>query len=342
MMKISQTIVKVKCIDQVLEVLEAPVIASGGFYEDKILFEFGPLWDGFTKIATFYIKKDETYYAEVDFDNYCIIPHEVLEKAGNMFFGVMGVNTEEITRTSEVIKYKIVQGAISEGHKPSDPTPDIYEQILAKLNTAVLGITNIEESDEDGGSNVVTFTNGATLTVKNGRQGSTGANGKDGADGKDGINGKDGIDGIDGTSVSIVSITQSAEDGGSNVVTFSDGSTLTVKNGSGGANIIVDTELSEESENPVQNKVITTQFNAALDGVSQGMDQMEQAITALYTVMYSELATPASVDMSGFDSGTIVETFADGSTKTTTIEFDTNGNPTKITDGDGRVTTYVW
>ena len=51
---------------------------------------------------------------------------------------------------------------------------------------------------------------------------------------------------------------------------------------------------------------------------------------------------PASVDMSGYDSGTIVETFADGSTKTTTIEFDADGNPTKITDGDGNVTTYTW
>lgn len=207
-----------------------------------------------------------------------------------------------------------------------------------------ISVVSITESTEDGGENVVTFSDGSTLTVKNGSKGNTGANGKDGADGKDGVDGKDGIDGIDGTSVSIVSITQSEEDGGSNVVTFSDGSTLTVKNGKAGAgaSITVDTELSEESENPVQNKVITTQFNAALDGIGQGMTDLEQAIMTLYTAMASALAVPASVDMSGFDSGTIVETFADGSTKTTTIEFDADGNPIKIRDGDGRVTTYTW
>lgn len=53
-------------------------------------------------------------------------------------------------------------------------------------------------------------------------------------------------------------------------------------------------------------------------------------------------AVPTSVDMGDFDSGRIVETFADGTTKTTTIEFDENGNPVKITDGDGNVTTYIW
>ena len=76
----AQTIIKVKCTDQTLEITEAPVIASGGFWEDKVMFEFCPLWDGFTKTATFYIKKGETYYAEVDTDSTCIIPHEVLER----------------------------------------------------------------------------------------------------------------------------------------------------------------------------------------------------------------------------------------------------------------------
>lgn len=56
----------------------------------------------------------------------------------------------------------------------------------------------------------------------------------DGKDGRDGQDGKDGVNGKDGTSVSISSITESDEDGGENVVTFSDGKTLTVKNGNKG------------------------------------------------------------------------------------------------------------
>lgn len=43
------------------------------------------------------------------------------------------------------------------------------------------------------------------------------------------------VNGKDGTSVSVSSVSESSEDGGSNVVTFSDGKTLTVKNGKTGA-----------------------------------------------------------------------------------------------------------
>jgi hypothetical protein len=49
-----------------------------------------------------------------------------------------------------------------------------------------------------------------------------------------GINGKDGEKGADGTSVTVSSVSESSADGGSNVVTFSNGKTLTVKNGSKG------------------------------------------------------------------------------------------------------------
>lgn len=44
-------------------------------------------------------------------------------------------------------------------------------------------ITNVTESTEDGGSNVVEFSDGKTLTVKNGAAGADGTPGKDGAPG---------------------------------------------------------------------------------------------------------------------------------------------------------------
>lgn len=50
-----------------------------------------------------------------------------------------------------------------------------------------------------------------------------------------------------------------------------------------------------------------------------------------------------SIDMTAFDSaGQITETYKDGTTKTTTIEFDESGNPVKIVDGDGNETTLTW
>ena len=58
-----------------------------------------------------------------------------------------------------------------------------------------------------------------------------------------------------------------------------------------------------------------------------------------------ETAEPpaTSIDMTAFDSeGKIVETYADGTSKTTTLEYDDSGNPVKITDSDGNVTTLTW
>jgi hypothetical protein len=52
---------------------------------------------------------------------------------------------------------------------------------------------------------------------------------------------------------------------------------------------------------------------------------------------------PTSIDLSTLDTdGKIKETYADGTTKTTTMEFDADGNPVKITDGDGNETVLTW
>lgn len=93
-----------------------------------------------------------------------------------------------------------------------------------------VGVSNIYQkttSIADGGENVfvIELTDGtvSNFKVRNGSKGSAGANGSPGADGKD------------GTSVTVKSVSESGADGGSNVVTFSDGKTLTVKNGSKGS-----------------------------------------------------------------------------------------------------------
>lgn len=66
---------------------------------------------------------------------------------------------------------------------------------------------------------------------RNGRDGYTPVKGVDYFDGKDG---KNGADGRNGTSVTIKKISESTDSGGSNLVAFSDGKTLTIKNGKDG------------------------------------------------------------------------------------------------------------
>ena len=68
-----------------------------------------------------------------------------------------------------------------------------------------------------------------------GEKGETGAKGDKGDKCDTGSAGTNGKDGKDGTSVTVKSVSESSADGGSNVVTFSDGKTLTIRNGSKGS-----------------------------------------------------------------------------------------------------------
>lgn len=126
------TVIKVKCIDQTLTLINSPVIASGGLNENKLECEFCEKWDGFSKTAVFYQDKKNVYYSLLDENDTCVIPEEATASKGTMCFGIFG-SKDGVTRTSEILRYKIDEGAITEDLKPSDPTPDIYEQILAKL-----------------------------------------------------------------------------------------------------------------------------------------------------------------------------------------------------------------
>ena len=124
---------KARCIDQVLTFENTPVITSGDVNYDSIMFDFCSRWDGFTKTAIFYRSEDEVYYQLLDEANTCLIPNEVLTDKGDIFIGVFGVSGDT-TLTSQVLKYKITRGAITENLKPADPTPDIYAQLISRYN----------------------------------------------------------------------------------------------------------------------------------------------------------------------------------------------------------------
>lgn len=119
-------------------------------------------------------------------------------------------------------------------------------------------IESVLGTDADGGENIIEFSDGTEVIIRNGRKGTDGKNGKNGVSPEvilnetdEGVqiivntesggsvatvyNGDDGQNGKDGTSVTVESVSESAADGGPNVVTFSDGKTLTVKNGTKGS-----------------------------------------------------------------------------------------------------------
>lgn len=160
-----------------------------------------------------------------------------------------------------------VDGA--DGYTPQKGT-DYFDGQDGKDGVGIASIKQTTTSTASGGKNVitVTLTNGttSTFTVYNGAKGDDGTGGSGGGTGEDsvsvtnayvdgdgylqielsngdtinagyviGADGKDGTNGKDGTSVTVKSVTNNTGDGQTNTVTFSDGKTLKVKNGSKGA-----------------------------------------------------------------------------------------------------------
>ena len=123
----------VSCIDQLLKVTSAPTLASGGLNEVSVVFDFCEKWDGYIKTATFYREVDDVYYSVLDENDTCVVPWEVCGEDGSFYFSVFG-EKGSTRRTASTVRYKVVKGAITSDFQPSDPTPELYDQILGIVN----------------------------------------------------------------------------------------------------------------------------------------------------------------------------------------------------------------
>lgn len=177
-------------------------------------FEFRTTdWDYSAKTAMF-CKGDAVLHPEVansaiavplDVDNECAVPYEVLTNTLPYSIGVWGATEDGLRIVSRWLVFGAQPGCYVDGNAPADPEPTIYEQILVTSQNAV-NVAN----------DVLNRANSGEF---------------DGKDGYTPVKGKDYFDGKDGTSISVESISESTEDGGDNIVVFSDGKTLTIKNG---------------------------------------------------------------------------------------------------------------
>lgn len=131
------TIIKLRCVDQVLAFETTPVIASGGLQEDFIQVSFCSKWTGLAKTAVFWRNEKDAYHVLLDENGRGHIPPEVLIDEGRVYFGVFGVDPAGKQRTSQVVGYNITKGAITEGTKPSDPTPELYTELLTQYAAIV-------------------------------------------------------------------------------------------------------------------------------------------------------------------------------------------------------------
>lgn len=133
--------------DQELTVSKKPTIASGDINAVQIVVNPVESWDDYiTFTAVFYTSNDSTPYevlmtgkmdSEGEMMFTAVVPPEVLVQKGTLFMGVRGA-TEDGSRikTSEVIKYKIIEGAPA-SKKTLFASPDIYQQYLEQMNAGL-------------------------------------------------------------------------------------------------------------------------------------------------------------------------------------------------------------
>lgn len=168
------TIIKARLNDQALSLSASPVVASGGVEEDVVTFEFDSTWAGYVKKAVFYRDESNVYHVDVGSDDTAVIPWEVLQYSGFMYFGVFGIKGDE-KKTSTVVRYRVEPGAITSAAQ-LDPTPNIYAEIITKLNairpTVMFGAqidtsnNHVQMDDQDAYDRIRTaYENGSTVTL---------------------------------------------------------------------------------------------------------------------------------------------------------------------------------
>lgn len=126
------TTIRVSCTDQVMRLVERPTLASGGVNEAVVKFDFCEKWDGFAKTAVFYRDEEQLYPMLLENDS-CFIPWEVYSTPGTFYFTVFGVK-EEIRKTANTLRYKATKGIPDGEMIPSEPTQEMYEQIIDRLD----------------------------------------------------------------------------------------------------------------------------------------------------------------------------------------------------------------
>ena len=162
---------------QKIETVEREVIASDQIAFVNIHFVFEGDWKRFHKVVQF-TQCSSTYNRVLATDGTsCLLPSELHAGAVKMsVFGYDADNTEGLRATTVPVTLNIRESGFVGDDPPIPPTPDLYTQLLQKIN-------------ENGGAN-----------GRDGVDGKDGRDGVDGKDGRDGVDGKDGKDGADGKS----------------------------------------------------------------------------------------------------------------------------------------------
>ncbi len=202
---------------QKIEVLEREVIADKQIAFVNLKFVFDGDWKKFHKVVQF-TQCDETYNRVLGSDGTsCLLPSELHAGTVKMsIFGYDSENTSGLRATTVSIALHIrPSGFMPDGAEEIPPTPDLYAQLLQKLDEKAASLQNGADGKDgtDGKSafeiaveNGFVGTKSEWLESLKGIDGLPGKDGRDGTDGKNGIDGVNGQNGTDGKSAYLIAV----------------------------------------------------------------------------------------------------------------------------------------
>lgn len=185
---------------QNIETLEHEVIAADQIAFVKIHFAFDNNWKPLHKVVQF--TQDEiTYNRVLGIENIsCFLPAELTAGTVKMsLFGYDAEATETVRATTIVKTLHIRPSGFEVENSNVSPTPDLYQQLLQKIQSASKGL--------DGKSAFeIAVEHGFVGTETEWLESLRGADGLPGRDGTDGKNGVDGTSGSDGKSAYTIAV----------------------------------------------------------------------------------------------------------------------------------------
>lgn len=116
-----------------LRLTSIPMMPSGSRNHVQIRVTLDAEWEGTTKTLVAYRDLSHPYHVPLGMDGTALIPHEVLAEQGVVYLGVFGIAGDQRI-TSTIVRYGVNEGAITDGLTPSDPTPEMWEQLIAAVN----------------------------------------------------------------------------------------------------------------------------------------------------------------------------------------------------------------
>lgn len=123
--------------DQALSVVLKPLVSSGDYNLVKVQVEFDSAWERYPVRSAVFRTLNGAEAEVLLTDDECTIPHEVLAEPGTLFIAMRGVTLKgNIIKTTEEVKYKIVQGA-KDIASTTAPSHDMFAQYCAAIAAGI-------------------------------------------------------------------------------------------------------------------------------------------------------------------------------------------------------------